>query len=117
MQAALALVEKGPQQDRAEDHEREPEQERVEGRNQGRHLAAEPHADLEPQHPLADVRTVRAADGERVITEAHGGKDGAEEEPGERDDSRAIDGVCSASKLARASAAIRAQVAESVATR
>ena len=55
----------------------------VEGRDQRRHLAAEPHAHLEPHQALADGRRVLAADGDRVIAEADGGKDQAEQQPGE----------------------------------
>src|SRR5262245_42068570 len=81
VQAALALVEKGPEQDRTKHHQREPKQERMEGRDKRRDLATEPHGHLEPHHSLADGRRLRAADRQRVITEPDDRKDKAEQQP------------------------------------
>src|SRR6476646_2214820 len=83
MQAALLRVEQAPQQNREKDHEGKPEEEGVEGRDQGRHFAPEPGPPFEAHEPLADRRRIRPADGERVIAEADDGEDGAEQEPGE----------------------------------
>src|SRR5680860_247578 len=83
VEAALALVEKGPKQDGEEDHQGKPEQERVEGRDQRCDLAAKPHGHGEPHHTLANRCRLRAADGERVVAEADRRKDQAVEQPGE----------------------------------
>src|SRR6516164_6529448 len=78
MQAAPLRVEQAPQQDRAEEDKRKPEQEGVESGDQWRHFLPKPGTPLKTHQALAEGRRVRAPDGQRVVTKAHNGEDGPE---------------------------------------